>query len=115
MVSWLAVFAIIIAVFLVYKGQLKHILFDAPGSSGFAGPSTVLPTPGNPNGIAVPQPTPAPPGQPGQYRTDQNGDLYKWLNGQWVPWGTTAPGNQPVGPAAFTDPLGVPWSGVTFA
>lgn len=87
-VSWLAVFAIIIAVMLVYRNQLKSILFDTSG--GFAGPSTVLPTPGNPGGIAVPQPTPAPAGQSGQYRTDQNGDLYKWINGQWVPWGTTA-------------------------
>lgn len=90
MISWLAVFAIIIGVLTVYRGQLKHILFDAPGS-GFAGPSTVLPTPGNPGGIAVPQPTPAPPGQTGDYRTDQNGDLYKWIQGQgWVPWGTTS-------------------------
>lgn len=97
MVSWLAVFAIIIGVWLVYRKQLSHILFDAPGGQGWAGTSTIPPgQPGNPSGIGVIQPTPAPAGSPsGTYGTDQNGDLYQWNGNTWVPWGTTAPGNQP--------------------
>ena len=94
LVSWMAVFGIIIAVMVVYRGQLSAIIFGPGVQSG----STIIPYPGNPGGLAPLQPTPAPPGQSGQYRVDPNGDLYKWLNGQWTPWGTSAPYNQPVGP-----------------
>lgn len=86
LVSWVAVFALVIGIFLVYKQQLSAILFGP----GLAGGSTVLPTPGNKGGIAALQPTPAPPGQSGQFKVDQNGDLYKMVGGAWVPWGTTA-------------------------
>lgn len=85
MVSWLAVFALIIGIMLVYKNQLTLILFGDPQSG-----STVPPTPGNKSGAALLQPTNAPSGQSGQFKVDQNGDLYKMIGGQWVPWGTTA-------------------------
>jgi hypothetical protein len=96
LISWLAVFSLIIAIWFVYRKQLSHILFDAPASGGFAGTSTIPPgQPGNPSGIGVIQPTPAPAGQSGTFGTDQNGNLYQNIGGAWVPWGTTAPGNQP--------------------
>lgn len=85
MVSWLAVFAIIIGVWLVYKGQLSAILFGNSQSG-----STIIPSPGNPTGKALVQPTSPPAGQSGQFGVDQNGDLYKKVGGQWVPWGTTS-------------------------
>jgi len=72
------------------------LLTSSTAGSGFGGTSTIPPgQQGNPSGIGVIQPTPAPAGQSGTFGTDQNGDLYKNVGGQWVPWGTTAPGNQP--------------------
>lgn len=101
--SWLALIGIVIAIMLIYRKQLSAILFTAPTSQPWAGTSTIPPgQPGNPSGIGVIQPTPAPAGQSGTFGTDQNGDLYKNVGGQWVPWGTTAPGNQPGLAALFT-------------
>lgn len=101
LVGWLAVFAILIAVWFIYRTQLSAILFTTS-----IGHSTSPPAPNDPSGAQPIQPTPAPAGQSGSFGVDPNGDLYKWLNGQWVPYGTTAPGNQPF-PTAFVPPLGL--------
>lgn len=57
----------------------------APGGS-----STVPKSTGNPGGAAALNPTSPPAGQSGQFAYDQNGDLYKMVNGKWTPWGSTA-------------------------
>lgn len=100
LVSWLAVFGIIIGVMLVYRSQLSAILF-----TNSIGNSSAPPSKNDPNGVMPIQPTPAPSGQSGTFGVDPNGNLYKWGNGTWTPWGTTAPGNQPH-PAGF-DPTGL--------
>lgn len=85
LVSWLAVFAILIAVWFVYREQLSAMLFNTG-----IGTSSAAPSPNDPSGAEPIQPAAPPAGQSGTFGIDPNGGLYKWLNGQWVPWGDTA-------------------------